>query len=953
MDKRTYCKNMLCDEDLTSNTSFRKWSLKNHPDKNKGASALIKFQKMSACKDELTVDSSLKLNCEKSSNRGNRGKTPASSDEDLITADCLRRVENWSIVERYHRFDKPSFNKEQVIKDMKTYSPKMDELIKNIRKLDEKDKNESGKLFKHFIFSDVRKGGYGSKIIASSLIAHGFNSCFKFNGWEKLSIQKPDKHKEKETFGLLSSTAVYKSSFTQKNVKKVLSIYNNRPDNVYGDDMRVIILDSGFKEGIDLFDVKYVHIFEEQTNTANLTQAVGRATRSCGQKGLNFVPNEGWLLHVYKYKLFYNEDTFLYKDFFKYMGINFEELNLIQNLEKLAIASSVDFDLNRNIHEFSRTTGGNSVENSHLGCYSGKCGSRSTKSIPFSLIFFEKMYKAYYKKNINKKENAKKQTKEKRDFFCKLLKSDKAFCAYVNEKYRLIKKPKSKHVSTENPYTSSKKEREPSEQNMIVMRENIKSASDNMNFQDFQKHIFKTFKKYKYEPLQIINNCDKQFENSQNKKDERLITFSESQDFVTKYFTPQRNIKGMLIWHSVGTGKTCTALSVKSFLYEKQGYTIIWVTRSTLKEDIWKNMFDKVCDHVIRDRIAKGEDIPINPENVRKYVGKHFLKPMSYRQFSNLVEGKNTMSEEMKRLNGTTEDILRKSLIIVDEAHKLYSKDLVSMERPNMTTLSKAIHNSYEVSGTDSCKLLLMTATPVADNMMEFFKLTNLLQHDRRKRFPENIKELKEREIIRENDFTEKGKTMFQDNLKGLISYLDRRNDPRQFAQPVFHNMPVKISNSNSKKEYDECVKNSNQEKDKCMEDEELDKEFEFLINTLSFEIGNKKYLQGNIISLKKELSLENKKLTKTFMKNNTVNVEAVKLRQKTLKDSIDDDKKSIDKSRLRTKDTKHKLIELSKEQKNAHKICHKKFISNMGKCEKDNVSTQVSVLKKHCKYII
>jgi superfamily II DNA or RNA helicase len=907
---------------------------------------------------------------------------------DLKTADCLRTVENWSSIERSHRFDKQSFDKEQVKKDMKMYSPKMDELIKNIRKLDDKDKKESGKLFKHFIFSDVRKGGYGSKIIASGLIANGFNSCFKFQNWASLNIQKPEKHKEKETFGLLSSTAIYNSRFTQKNVKQVLSIYNSRPDNVHGDDMRFIILDSGFKEGIDLFDVKYVHIFEEQTNAANLTQAVGRATRSCGQKGLNFVPNEGWTLHVYLYNLFHNtstnEEKYLYQDFFEYMGINFEELILIQNLEKLAIATSVDYELNRNIHEFSKNktrTGGAGGEEEYFGCYSGKCGARSTKTIPFSLIFFEKMYTSYYKKKLNKKENAKISTKDKRDFFCKLLKSDKAFCKHVNEKYMLMKNPKSKKEKPEKPETPENPEKpetpenpekenqlmlieyenpepntkENTKENMMVMRDTIKSAYDDnyedMNFQDFQKYIFKTFKKYKYEPLKIKNNCDNKFEETENKKnDERLVTFSESQNFVTKYFTPERNIKGMLIWHSVGTGKTCTALSVKSFLYEKEGYTIIWVTRSTLKDDIWKNMFDKVCDHVIRDRIANGEDIPINPASVRKYVGKYFLPPISYRQFSNLVEGKNLMSQQMMGLNGTREDILRKSLIIVDEAHKLYSKDLVAMERPNMSAITDAIHNSYEVSGANSCKLLLMTATPVADNMMEFFKLTNLLQHDHRKRFPETMEILKEKEIVTDSDFTEKGKTMFQNNLMGMVSYLDRRNDPRQFAQPMFHKVPVKMSGSSVDEEYDDCIKKTNEELTQCLEDVEL---VSILMEEYNKKLETEKEIKASakerLTLWKKDIADEKKKLTKTYMKEHNVNVDAVNERIDVLNGRIDLNKVLIENASKAIKDIKNKMTELRKKTTSK---CNTAFRANQKKCDKKAVTNdQTSVLKTKCKY--
>lgn len=78
----------------------------------------------------------------------------------------------------------------------------------------------------------------------------------------------------------------------------MLAEYNSRPENVYGQSMRFIVFDSGFKEGIDLFDVKYVHIYEPSMTLADLKQTVGRATRTCGQKGLRFQPGIGWPLYV-------------------------------------------------------------------------------------------------------------------------------------------------------------------------------------------------------------------------------------------------------------------------------------------------------------------------------------------------------------------------------------------------------------------------------------------------------------------------------------------------------------------------------------------------------------------------------------------------------------------------------------------------------------------------------
>ena len=76
------------------------------------------------------------------------------------------------------------------------------------------------------------------------------------------NIQIPEVHPNKNTYGLLSSTSIYDKPTNLKTAKNIVTLYNKRPDNVYGEDMRFIILDSGFKEGIDLFDVKYVHILK-------------------------------------------------------------------------------------------------------------------------------------------------------------------------------------------------------------------------------------------------------------------------------------------------------------------------------------------------------------------------------------------------------------------------------------------------------------------------------------------------------------------------------------------------------------------------------------------------------------------------------------------------------------------------------------------------------------------
>src|SRR6476620_3178308 len=87
---------------------------------------------------------------------------------------CVRRVANWSYVTKEHKFDKKTFNP-QVMKDnIEKYSPKIVSLLKNIQELDDQDMKQHGKHFKHFIFSEVKQGGYGVKIITAAMIAYGY-----------------------------------------------------------------------------------------------------------------------------------------------------------------------------------------------------------------------------------------------------------------------------------------------------------------------------------------------------------------------------------------------------------------------------------------------------------------------------------------------------------------------------------------------------------------------------------------------------------------------------------------------------------------------------------------------------------------------------------------------------------------------------------------------------------
>ena len=79
-------------------------------------------------------------------------------------------------------------------------------------------------------------------------------------------------------------------------------IISNIIYNVDGSIIRIMVIDSEYKQGINLYDVSYVHILGDLMSISDRIQAVGRSVRYCGQSGIPFTPHQGWKLKVYEYK---------------------------------------------------------------------------------------------------------------------------------------------------------------------------------------------------------------------------------------------------------------------------------------------------------------------------------------------------------------------------------------------------------------------------------------------------------------------------------------------------------------------------------------------------------------------------------------------------------------------------------------------------------------------------
>ena len=584
---------------------------------------------------------------------------------------CVRERGNWGSLKPVHKFDNKSFDKEQFLKDLPAASPKLAKLLSNIKELDAKDMAKHKHKFKHFIYSDM-KSVYGTKLIAAGLLASGYEHAYSHTGsFSLLPFPSASDSAKGNRFATLTSTSMFDKPIGVNFRRQLFKAFNARPDNVFGDNIRIVLLDSGFREGVDLFDVKYVHLFEPIITASDQKQAIGRATRYCGQKGLKFDRARGWPLHVYRYET--------------------------------TIPKHVQASITANIPHLSPTS------------------------------FFETFM---YYSNIDPRK-----------------------MQFANELISMALEG-----AMDKQYTAAIHSATPA------------AASATIGGDESAK--------YKWPKMKMENMCNAPMASS--------LKLTPTQEFIKDTFTPKYDKHGMLLVHSVGTGKTCTAIAMASSSFEAEDYTIIYVTRYTLKADVWKNMFEQVCSVVVKDYLDSGKPLPDNHAARMRIISKKWLDPVSYKQFSNMISNKSQMYDTLVKTNGQ-QDVLRKTLVIIDEAHKLFADDVEGQEKADVDAIRKAFTNSYEKSGNDSVKVVFMTATPYTSEPMDMIRLLNLLR-PKSEAIPDTFEDFSKEYLDESGSFSATGKKAFIKELDGYISYLNREKDMRSFAYPVMHEVRVPMS---------------------------------------------------------------------------------------------------------------------------------------------------------------
>ncbi|MGI9555034.1 MAG: SNF2-related protein [Vampirovibrionia bacterium] len=309
-----------------------------------------------------------------------------------------------------------------------------------------------------------------------------------------------------------------------------------------------------------------------------------------------------------------------------------------------------------------------------------------------------------------------------------------------------------------------------------------------------------------------FNDSSFKFDVKDAEEEAKRICFSSfelnpHQQFVKNFMSINTPYNSLLLYHGLGTGKTCSAIGISEEMrnYMKQmGITkkIIIVASPNVQENFKQQLFDdrkmeKVGGvwniHGCSGAKFLAEINPINLKGlskdkivtqVNRIINSYYLF-MGYGEFANFIAKKSNVSEDFspeqqekikaRRLRNTFEN----RLIIIDEVHNIRNSENKKEKRvaSRLDQLIKYVH---------PLRLLLLSATPMYNDPREIVWLINLMNRNDGRSPLEGGEVFDPQGHFRINERGEEtGKELLMRKATGYVSFL-KGDNPYTFPYRVF-----------------------------------------------------------------------------------------------------------------------------------------------------------------------
>lgn len=269
-----------------------------------------------------------------------------------------------------------------------------------------------------------------------------------------------------------------------------------------------------------------------------------------------------------------------------------------------------------------------------------------------------------------------------------------------------------------------------------------------------------------------INIIYKDFKIKKSNKTEKELCFPKKyklqnpQKFVSKYISPKTPYKNLLVFHQIGSGKTCASIQIAEEW--KNERKILVSVPASLISNYRNELRSKCVGDVYLTQDERNELCQLNPTS---------------RRYRSIIKNSD------KKINKHYEIISHQKLIdkIINRSLRLSNKVLIIDEVQNLVSTGGSFYKylSKFLKNVNDTPIVLLSATPMFDKPIELALTLNLLKlktpipisHDFRKNFLKKYTN-DNKEIL----YDVKNMDYFSNLVKGYISYF-RGADPKTFPK--------------------------------------------------------------------------------------------------------------------------------------------------------------------------
>lgn len=289
------------------------------------------------------------------------------------------------------------------------------------------------------------------------------------------------------------------------------------------------------------------------------------------------------------------------------------------------------------------------------------------------------------------------------------------------------------------------------------------------------------------------------------KKDKFVL--SPHQEFIKNFLHPTTPYNGVILYHGMGSGKTCSAIGIaeqfrKYNQYDKTFKKIFIVASPNVQENFKLQLFDE--NKLSKDSgvwnidgclgstfLAELKDYDIQSMSKEEIVSKinRIIKKsylfLGYEKLANIISKvlsvtSSTNEQDKKKLiSSKLERLFENSLIVIDEAHNIR---LTGSDKEKKTAKMLDVLTSHVKRN----KILLLTGTPMYNDAREIIYLLNLLRkNDGLSKISMKSVFDGEGNMIVEKDNKKSGQRELIEKATGYISYV-RGENPYNFPFKIF-----------------------------------------------------------------------------------------------------------------------------------------------------------------------